>query len=129
MFYLFILKITGVYLRSIFEIYSQKELIYQRSTYIHIERFGMLKVKGEQIWSEVETPVCPTSFMLAGRCIIRIGWKIGTSMCMHTRTRVWYTETSRFVDDSVKGKVICKAINRLEKRREELCTLWLFVFV
>lgn len=46
---------------------------------MHIERFGMLKVKGVQFRSGGVVNARPTSFMLAGRCIIRIGWKIGAS--------------------------------------------------
>lgn len=101
--------------------YGQKELIYQRSIYMHIERFGMLKVKGVQFRSGVAN-ARPTSFMLAGRCIIRIGWKIGASVCVCVYDALG---APRFglVDDSVKGKVICKAISCLarEEERKGLC--------
>jgi len=35
--------------RSIFEIFNQKGLTYWESIYVHIERFGMLKVKSVQL--------------------------------------------------------------------------------
>jgi len=38
--------------------------------------------------------------MLAGRCIIRIGWKIGASGALE--------DSSFALADSVKGKMICK---------------------
>lgn len=55
--------------------------------------------------------------MLAGRCIIRIGWKIGANVCMYDALQAPHFALT---DDSVKGKMICKAINRLEEEREEL---------
>lgn len=55
---------------------AKKSWLIGGSIYVQIERFGMLKVKSVQLCeAELQTPasVRPTSFMFAGRCIIRIG--------------------------------------------------------
>jgi len=70
MFYLFILKINRSPFEtcSIFETCDQKELVYRHSIYMHIERFGMLKVKGMQFRSGVAN-TRPSYFLYACRTL------------------------------------------------------------